>query len=69
MAKLKVILGLTAACAACCAAPLALPFILAAIGGVGLAGIGTLFAEWWLALAGLALIVVVALRRRTSAQC
>ncbi len=72
MNKLKILLGLTAACAACCAAPLALPFIVAILGGVGLAGIGTLLADGWVAIAGVALAILAAIvlfRRRAAAQC
>lgn len=72
MTKLKALLGLTVACAACCAAPLALPFLLALFGGAGLAGIGALLTEWWLAIAGASLAVaatILLLRRRAPAGC
>lgn len=73
MAKEKVILGVVAACAACCAVPIALPFLIAAFAGAGLAGIGAAVSTWWLAAAGLALAAVAAAiyvhRRRAGRGC
>ncbi len=73
MAKEKVILGVVAACAACCAVPIALPFLVAAFAGAGLAGIGAVASAWWLAAAGLALAAGAAAiyvrRRRTARGC
>lgn len=60
MAKAKMLLGLTAACVACCAIPFALPVLLAASAGLGLAGIGAVFSGWWLTAAGLMLVALAA---------
>lgn len=72
MAKAKTLLGLAAACAACCAVPLALPALLAASAGIGLAGVGAFVSGWWLVAAGLALAAIAAvmfLRRRPARRC
>ena len=72
MTKLKALLGLTVACAACCAVPIALPFLLALFGGAGLAGTGALLAEWGIAIAGASIAATAAillLRRRAPARC
>ncbi|MBM3546388.1 MAG: hypothetical protein FJX54_05520 [Alphaproteobacteria bacterium] len=53
MAKLKLLLGLGAAC---CAIPLAVPLLAAA--GVGLAGAGAILSTWWIAIAGAAAATV-----------
>jgi hypothetical protein len=72
MSKAKAFFGLTAACIACCAAPLAAPAIAALVAGLGLAGIGAFVADWGLAILGLAVVAVatmLALRRRTTRRC
>lgn len=72
MSKIKVFLGLTAACAACCAVPLALPMIAAAMTGAGIAGIGTYASRWELIVLGLGAVTVgtfLLIRRRRASNC
>ncbi len=72
MTKTKTMLGLAAACAACCAVPF-VPIIVTALTGFGLAGIGAALSGWWLAIAGTALVALAAAvlfyRRRAATRC
>lgn len=66
MRPTSTVLGVTAACAACCALPILAPMLAA----VGLAGLGTTAAGWAVGIALLALAVAVGLivRRRVAAS-
>jgi small neutral amino acid transporter SnatA (MarC family) len=71
MGKLKLLFGLGAACAACCAIPLAVPLIAAASTGLGFAGLGAALSSWWVVVAGLAAAAIglaVFLHRRHSIE-
>lgn len=73
MTRTKALLGLAAACAACCAIPIALPAVVAAAAGFGLLGVGSILPGWWMEIGGITLVgiagVAYLLRRRAAPSC